>query len=56
MIYFWDGLGQEQKATLSFLGEALENPDNYASAQMLMDFAGEQNLDNVIRIIKDSDQ
>jgi hypothetical protein len=44
MIYFWDELEQEQKITLSFLGEALEGPDRYASAQMLVDLSQEHNL------------
>ena len=45
MIYFWDGLEQDQKGALSLLGEVLENSDHYASAQALIDFAQEQNLE-----------
>ncbi|MFC1714943.1 two-component regulator propeller domain-containing protein [Candidatus Poribacteria bacterium] len=45
MIYFWDGLEQEQKGALSLLGEVLENSDRYASAQTLINFAKEQNLE-----------
>jgi ligand-binding sensor domain-containing protein len=44
MIYFWDGLEQEQQSALSFLGEVLEDSDRYASARMLADFAREQDL------------
>ena len=44
MIYFWDGLESDQQTILSFLGEVLEDPNRYASAQMLIDFAQEQNL------------
>jgi hypothetical protein len=44
MIYFWDGLESEQQSALSFLGEALEDSNRYASAQMLMDLAQEQDL------------
>jgi hypothetical protein len=45
MIYFWDGLEQEQKSALSVLGEVLEDSNGYASAQMLVDFVREQNLE-----------
>ncbi|MFC1715181.1 two-component regulator propeller domain-containing protein [Candidatus Poribacteria bacterium] len=44
MIYFWDGLAQEQRSVLSVLGEVLANPNDYASAQTLADFAEVQNL------------
>jgi hypothetical protein len=44
MIYFWDGLESEQRSALSLLGEVLEDPNQYASAQILLDFAQEQNL------------
>jgi AAA+ ATPase superfamily predicted ATPase len=44
MIYFWDGLEQEQQSALSLLGEVLENSDRYASAQMLVNLTQEQNL------------
>ena len=44
MIYFWDGLKQEQRSILSVLGEVLGNPNDYASAQTLIDFAEVQNL------------
>jgi hypothetical protein len=45
MIYFWDGLESEQQTALSFLGEMLEDSANYASAQMLLNFSREQNLE-----------
>jgi len=44
MIYFWDGLEQDQTGALSLLGEALEDSNTYASAQTLLNFAQEQNL------------
>jgi hypothetical protein len=44
MIYFWDGLEQDQQSALSFLGEVLEDSDRYTSARMLLSFAQEQNL------------
>ena len=44
MIYFWDGLAQEQKDALSLLGEVLEDSNGYASAQALINFTQEQNL------------
>ena len=44
MIYFWDGLGQDQQSALSRVGEVLEGFDRYASAQMLVKLAQEQNL------------
>jgi ligand-binding sensor domain-containing protein len=45
MIYFWDGLESEQQTALSFLGEMLEDSAGYASAQMLLNFSQEQNLE-----------
>ncbi len=45
MIYFWDGLEQEHQGALSLLGEVLSDPNGYASAQMLLKFAQEQNLE-----------
>jgi hypothetical protein len=45
MIYFWDGLEPEQQSALSLLGEVLASSDHYASAQMLVNFAQEQNLE-----------
>jgi ligand-binding sensor domain-containing protein len=44
MIYFWDGLEQRQQNALSLLGDVLEDPIGYASAEMLLEFAQEQNL------------
>ena len=44
MIYFWDGLEQEQNDALSLLGEVPEDSNGYASAQTLLNFAQEQNL------------
>ena len=37
---------QEQNGALSLLGEVLVDPNGYASAQMLMDFAQDQNLEH----------
>ncbi|MFC1714044.1 two-component regulator propeller domain-containing protein [Candidatus Poribacteria bacterium] len=45
MIYFWDGLERNQKGALSLLGEMLEDSNRYASAQTLINFAQEQNLE-----------
>ncbi|MFC1713493.1 two-component regulator propeller domain-containing protein [Candidatus Poribacteria bacterium] len=45
MIYFWDGLEQEQNGALSLLGEVLEDSNRYASAQMLVNFVQEQKLE-----------
>lgn len=45
MVYFWDGLKSEQKIVLSFLGEALDDSDKYASAIELAKFAEEQGID-----------
>ena len=59
MIYFWDGLESEQQSALSLLGEVLEDPNQYASAQMLLSFGQEQNLNleleisNVERVLDD---
>jgi len=50
MIYFWDGLEQNQKNALSLLGEVLENSDLYASAQTLLNFTQEQNLEQVFQL------
>ena len=50
MIYFWDGLESEQQSVLSLLGEVLEDPDQYASAQMLLSFGQEQNLNLELEI------
>jgi hypothetical protein len=50
MIYFWDGLEQEQKNALSLLGEVLENSDLYASAQTLLKFTLEQNLEQLFQL------
>jgi len=47
MIYFWDALEQEQQSALSLLGEVLEDSSRYASAQMLVNLAREQNLELV---------
>ena len=44
MIYFWDGLEPEQRSALSFLGEVLEDSSRYASAEVLVNFARDQNL------------
>jgi hypothetical protein len=44
MIYFWDGLKQEQRSILSVLGEVLANPNDYVSAQTLADFSEVQDL------------
>ena len=44
MIYFWNVLEQEQKGALSLLGEVLQDPNGYASAQTLLNFAQEQDL------------
>ena len=45
MIYFWDGLEQNQRNALSLLGELLVDPNRYASAQTLLSFVQEENLD-----------
>ncbi|MFC1716376.1 two-component regulator propeller domain-containing protein [Candidatus Poribacteria bacterium] len=45
MIYFWDGLEQDQNDALSLLGEVLDDSNRYASAQMLVSFVQEQKLE-----------
>jgi len=45
MVYSWDGMEQEQKSVLSLLGEVLEDSNGYASAQTLLKFAQEHNLE-----------
>ncbi len=44
MIYFWSELEREQQGALSLLGEALQDPNGYASAQTLLNFVQEQKL------------
>jgi len=50
MIYFWDGLEQDQNEALSLLGEVLEDSNGYASAQTLLNFALEQKLEQVFQL------
>lgn len=50
MIYFWDGLEQDQNRALSLLGEALEDSNGYASAQTLLNFALEQKLEQAFQL------
>ena len=44
MIYFWDGLEQDQRNALSLLGELLVDSNRYASAQTLLSLVQEENL------------
>ena len=44
MIYFWNGLEQRQQNALSLLVEVLEDSIGYASAEMLLESARNQNL------------